>query len=186
MPYTTVDKVKKYSQVQYTDLGFADDPNFESWITNTLIPAAEGYVDAYCGRDFNQNTVTETYDGNDKNYLFLKHYPVLSVSSVKVSGTAINNSDYIWKSSGLIKLKGDAKFPKGVGNIEVTYTYGYSSVPTAIDDVTARIAARILQIMVQNKMGILVRVDEFKVQIADYRVITEDIKVVLERYRKVI
>lgn len=185
MAYTTVDKVKKYAQVQYGDLGFTSQTEFDNWIQNTLIPAAESYVDLYTGRTFSQATVTEYYDGNGKNYLLLSKYPVTNISSIKVSGSTIDPNDYTWNRSGLVKLKSKT-FPKGVGNIEVTYTYGYATVPAVIDDVTARIAARILQIMVQNKMGILVRIDDFKVQLADYKVITEDIKAVLNRFRGVV
>jgi len=185
MAYTSSDKVKKYAQVQYSDLGFTDDASFTSWIETVLIPAAEGYVDLYTGRSFGSQQVTEVYDGNGKNYLLLRNYPVTNISSIKINGSTIDPSDYVWHRSGLVKLKSTV-FPEGVGNIEVTYTYGYQSIPPAIDDATARIAARILQIMVQNKMGILVRVDDFKVQLADYRVVTDDIKMVLDRYRRVV
>jgi len=55
MTWVTADEVKKYAQINYSDFKpglFLDETDLSNYITNTILPAVEGHIEAYCGRDF--------------------------------------------------------------------------------------------------------------------------------------
>jgi hypothetical protein len=52
-------------------------------LLSALMDSADQYVAEYCGRDFGGGTFTE-YHAGDTPVVFLRNYPVLSVTSVKV------------------------------------------------------------------------------------------------------
>jgi len=109
MAYTTATIVKQYAQVAYADFlegTFANDAAFVTFITDTVIPAAQSYIDYYC--------------------------------------------DQTW-----------------------------TTAPADVADVCARVAANILQYMIMNKQGPLVRVDQFKVVIPECEVLTPGLRMLL-------
>jgi hypothetical protein len=55
-----------------------DDPTITA-----LITAVSVAIRRYCRRDFNQTDYDELYNGNGQRRLFLRQYPILSVSSVR-------------------------------------------------------------------------------------------------------
>jgi len=178
--YCSVDDVKKYSQVVFSDLGFSDDAEFSSFISDTIIPRASNIVDSYCGHDFESHSVVEKYDGTGTNVLVLRNAPIISIGYIKKDGELIDSSEYYALETIVV---GKSIFEKGFQNYEISYTYGYSSVPEVIKDVTARIAANMLQYMIMNKMGPLIREGEFKLAIPDQAVLTSDLKALLEPFR---
>jgi len=117
MPWVTYDEVKLYAQVKYSDFeeSFADEAAFNTFITDTVIPAVESHIEAYCDRDF------------------------------------------------------DADFPSGI--------------PEAIKDVARRAAANILQYMIMNKMGPLIRVEDFKLAIPEQEILTPGLRKLLDRWK---
>jgi hypothetical protein len=52
MAYCTADDVKKYSQVTFDQLGFSNDDEFTTWLTDVLIPRAEAMIQGYCNQSF--------------------------------------------------------------------------------------------------------------------------------------
>jgi hypothetical protein len=178
--YCSVEDVKRYSQIVYSDLGFSDDNEFSNFISNTIIPRASSIVDSYCGHDFLLHSVTEKYDGNGTYVLTIRNAPIVSVSYVKKDGEEIDPSEY-YAMKTIIVFK--QILEKGFQNYEVSYSYGYSSIPEVIKDVTARICANMLQYCVMNKMGPLIRQGEFKLMIPDQAVLTSDLKALLEPFK---
>ena len=132
MGYCTQTDVERY--LNYT---FSQNP--DPLITD-LITRATAIIDQYCKRDFNQHTdQTEYYDGDGTYWIFLKHIPVISVSSVYIDDDLVDSDEYVvLTEQGAIRRK-EKIWPIGVANIKVTYTYGYASVPDAIKDACTRL-----------------------------------------------
>ena len=88
------------------------------------------------GRLLKSRSLTEYYDGNGKNVLYLDQYPISSTTiTITIDGTrAFTSTDYIVTStdimlsteSGEIRLDGDT-FDIGQRNVKVEYSAGYSS-----------------------------------------------------------
>lgn len=90
--------------------------------------AVQAAIENHCSRTFSNVTYTdETYDGNDRAVLYLRHAPIVSVASLSVSGSAVTPS---------IVAQGEAirhpsrVWPCGSGNIVLTYTAGLESTET--------------------------------------------------------
>ena len=59
-----------------------------------------------------------------------------------------------------------------------------SGIPEDIKDVCARAVANMIQILVMNKSGPLIRVSDYKISMPDQPVLTDDMKADLEAYVK--
>lgn len=88
--------------------------------------AVQGAMERYLSRTLDAVSYTETYDGNDRQTLYLRHDPVTAVSSLSIGGTAVPSTDYVIHAAGAaLKLTGGL-FHAGTANIVVTYTAGLS------------------------------------------------------------
>lgn len=111
----------------------------------TLIDGVSAAVEGFLERKLEAADYTERYNGNGKNRLVLKQYPVLSVESVKANGRLIDGWDVDnWL---LIRLNG---FPEGIRNIEVKYRAGYETIPADIAEAVLIIATQRLN-EIENK-----------------------------------
>jgi hypothetical protein len=114
--WTTASEVRKYALVKWDSLNyvttpptpFATESAFDTFLTDTLIPRAQGHINAFCKRDF------------------------------------------------------DVDYPTGI--------------PTAIKDVAARATANMIQYLVMNKMGPLIRTGDYTISIPDQAVLTKELK----------
>jgi len=80
----------------------------------------------------------------DERTLLLKNFPIVAVSAFSVGGTAVDAADYdILTEEGIIYLHVDSGllFTKGVQNVSVTYTYGYTDVPKLIEELSVKLTA---------------------------------------------
>lgn len=86
-----------------------------------------------------------------------RYWPILTVTAISISGTALSASDYnIYGSQGVIIIDDSSGkfFTQGTQNISVAYTYGYATVPTQIEDLCTRMAARsALETLVMGSPG---------------------------------
>jgi hypothetical protein len=77
--------------------------------------------------------LVETYDGNDSDRLLPRYFPVLGVTAVSVDGVSIAPSTqpalsgYAWDTRRIL-LRGFT-FCRGVQNVQVAYSAGYSTIP---------------------------------------------------------
>ena len=149
MALSTVSDVEKVLGV---DLSTADETN----VTNVFITTADAAIENYVGYALGyEASISETFDGDDSEDLFLKRLPIVSVASVVEDGvtlTAGNNNDYvIYNELGLIRRTGLQYWSaQKLRNITVTYTAGYSDsessaedIPKDIKFVSARVAGRL-------------------------------------------
>jgi len=152
MVYCTPLATKWFSQVTYKQLDFDTEGDYEGFIQNVLIPAAEKVIDSYCHHDFNNNVGgTVTLDGNGKQKLVIPppYVPVISVSSVTVDGTDVTSD--IKSYSTYIAYDGGS-FTEDYQNVVVVLNYGYASVPTDVELACAEYVANMLLELVRRKM----------------------------------
>lgn len=101
-------------------------------------------------RDFFYTKNFSVYqDGNGKNRLFVGLIPdILSVTEIKISGVVLSTTWWTYDKNSVyldpevagvgelpdlyLRLDRRKLFPKGVGNVKITGTYGWSACPPAI------------------------------------------------------
>ncbi len=75
-----------------SDQAATEDPTD---IVQTILDGTDSFVKGYCDRDFESTSYKEYQNGRDKQNLFLKQYPIISVSRLSIgrnSGLKVNNS----------------------------------------------------------------------------------------------
>jgi len=191
--YVSADEVRLFSRLNYDDLGYEADSEFNAYIA-TLIPLAQGLVDQFCHvpkNFFEDNGCTETdgvYDYRE-TWIHLKYHPVLSVSKVEVntaaygsaaSWTELTATDYIVaKDRALLKIVGDTKPAEMLQSIRVTYTAGYAKTPELIKFVVLNICSNIMHAMLQRKISPVMRVDDFTIRMIIPNAFSRDLQAAL-------
>lgn len=85
MPIDTLDEVKTALKIT----GTTDDG-----LLSKLLGAAESFIHEHCGRAFPGGSYTETLPAGG-SHLFLKHFPVEAVASVRVDANRVFGTDTI-------------------------------------------------------------------------------------------
>ena len=105
---------------------------------NALLAPVTAGIDSFCDSSFTlKSNVTEYLNGNSNYKIQPKNVPIISVSALSVDTVAVAAASneiatgYVFDES-TIYLRSGALFTRGVRNIKLTYTAGYSVVP---DDV---------------------------------------------------
>ena len=115
-----------------------DNPSIED-----LINAATDFMENFCKRRFKKSTYTaELYDGNGTTMLFLKEFPIISVTTIHwtypaVADDLVDSTYYkIYHAGGYIQRT--AGWIKGYQNIKVTYEAGYDftvAIPSELQSI---------------------------------------------------
>ena len=150
MALCTVSDVEKVLGV---DLGTTD----ETTVTNLLIPTVEAAISNFLGYDPNYSaSITEKFDGDRTEDLFLSRSPVVSVTSVTEDGSVLtegNDQDYVlYANLGRLRKIGREKWSAAkLQNITVVYSAGYSdsessaeNVPSDMKYICARATGRLI------------------------------------------
>ncbi len=117
-----------------------------------LIKASvEQYAKTYTGRDLLVASYTEYYDGDGGSVLRLDQSPIISISSISIDAARIFAAASLIPATDII---GDAKssllgfvelltysFSRGVKNVKVVYSAGYSTVPADLSGAVKLIIA---------------------------------------------
>jgi hypothetical protein len=140
------------STAEYKTWAGIADAGFDTRL-GVLIPAVQAALETACGRAFDSTVYTdEAYDGNGERSLWLPQTPIAALTVVKIKASdgttdTVDTGDYRHTSIGeLHRLAGGdylwgnpvpvfggengPVWPVGVENILVTYTAGYSAMPT--------------------------------------------------------
>lgn len=116
----------------------------------------EDRVKSYLGYDVEQTTYTdELYDGTGNEYLFTRHVPVTSITSLYIYEglDSLGNEDWeewtqndeydrlLIETGGYQIFMDGAVFPKGRNNVKITYVAGYTTntLPQDIASVCKRL-----------------------------------------------
>ena len=102
-----------------------------------LITGASQAFRTYTGRNFDVQTYTEKRSGSGQRTLFLRQFPIQSITSLTVDGVAIpaiTGNVYIPGASGYLYTPEyitvfGYEFTRGRDNISVTYSAGYTTIP---------------------------------------------------------
>lgn len=117
MALVTKDDVKAFLKL---DSGTAEDTMLDH-----LIAAATAEMEQIHNRIYEYGTYIETFNGGEV-FLFLKAYPVKTITSVTVDGTTLSSDDYKLDSQrGLLQ----GPWTKGLSNIQVQYDGGFWTDP---------------------------------------------------------
>ena len=127
---TTVQSVKDWLK-----LTTADDDG----LIQRLVTAISTFVSNQTGRTFQPTTYTLTLDGWGGSKYMFPNRPVTAVASVSIGGSVLQPSQYVWDSLTL-RLKCGC-FYQGVGNVVITFTAGYASIPADLDDAVAEVCS---------------------------------------------
>lgn len=101
-----------------------------------LINAASQEIENVLGRKLKKAQYTERMKGNNRMTIQVKNYPLLEIESIKINGSAVNESDYSFNASGIIegfRPWWSTGLTTGISNltvqrsnnIEIAYTAGY-------------------------------------------------------------
>lgn len=119
-----------------------------------VIDRAEQLIEQVAKDYFYSKAFSMYFDGNANDKLFLRLVPdILTVTEILISGVALSASWWTYNTDSvyldpeaatgdelpelLLRLKYKRKiFPRGMGNIKITGTYGWSSCPVAIKRAT--------------------------------------------------
>ena len=193
--YLSKTEIKENSKITFTDLGYANDTVFDTFL-DTLIVLADGIIDNYCrvpagffeaaGLALSSELLDFCYP-----WLSLRYFPVLSVSKVEynssgygqaASWVTITEPDYMVKlPEGLIMLVN--KTPAVIENsVRVSYTAGYSTVPSAIKQVAIQLCCNAVHVILQRKINPVIRQDEFTLRLLSSDILTRELQTVLSPF----
>ena len=151
--YGDATRISTRSGITYADLGLADEAALASLVADLNEQASET-IDLYCGRDFGlHEDVTEKHDGNGRERIRLDGYPIISVTSVTLGGTALTeDADYaILDDAGILERIDYGVWTVGKRNLVVVYSYGYSAAPGAIVGIVEDMVAGALTHAARNR-----------------------------------
>lgn len=104
-----------------------------------FINAASQAIESYCNRKFHSQPYTEFRSGRRQNMLMPYEYPITAVTELNIDNsrqflpaTAVDSGDYSIADRGHTVLL-NRLFPQGYGNIKLTYTAGYATIPADVE-----------------------------------------------------
>ena len=144
-----LESIKEYLNISDTD---TTNDNFLIRKINAMSTLAQQYMN----RNLNVESYIENLQGNNRQYLTLRNYPLVSVESVSFFDNILDSSQYdvddycmergmIYKETGwtandfLIGIGGDPVPGKKI--IQVQYHAGYATIPTDIQDAVIDLVA---------------------------------------------
>lgn len=133
---TTLAGVKLFLGIQND----ADDA-----LLSSLISQISFAISNYTNRNLLSQSYVERYDGNSSSILMLRQHPITAVSALAINGAAVSASPdgiaagYAFDGNYVFLTK--AIFPKGIQNIQVSYTAGYASVPFDVAEAVTELVA---------------------------------------------
>lgn len=127
----TVDEARAHLRATVGVIDSAADLEQLQWLCFVATDAVERDL----GRVLTRRTVTEVHSGGG-NVLILRRTPVISVTSVTESGTALTVADYVLDVEAGILHRGTTtyagRFTRGYGNVTVVYVAGYNNPPPVV------------------------------------------------------
>lgn len=195
MVYCNKDDVKAFSKITYSDLGHANETVFDTFL-DTLISLAQSIIDNHCfvpSGFFDAGGISFTNQLYDYRHpwIDLRHYPVLSASKVEYNDqgygitpnwVTVPSPEYILNNdTGQLMLVEDTPaIPEQ--SVRVSYTAGYSAVPSKVRFVCIQICANILHLVLQRKISPVVRVDDLTVKLIVPESFTRELQVMVAPY----
>lgn len=162
--------------------------NTDDALLTRLIASASTFIQTWLNRDLAQQARVETRDGNGGNVMVFANYPVSAVASVVVDGYAIPASvdpygaGYRFDATRII-LTGYS-FPRGFGNVVLTYTAGYATTPHEIEQACIELVS--LRYRERDRIGHQSKSIGGETVSFIVKDMPDSVKTILNNYRKVI
>lgn len=193
--YCTKTDVKAYSKIAYSDLGYANDTAFDTFL-DSLILLAQGIIDDYCNVPtgfFETGGLAFTNELHDYHYpwIDLRCCPIISISKIEYNtqgyGTApiwveISSQDYIinTQTGQLMLVNKIPAIPEQ--SLRVSYTAGYTATPDPVEHVCLQLCSNLLHEILQRKISPVVRVDDWTFKVLTPEAFTRELHALLSRY----
>jgi len=193
--YCSNTDVKAHSKIAYTDLGYASDSDFNTFL-DSLIVLGQSMIENFCRVPtgfFASDGLAFTNEFHDFQYpwMSLLYYPVLSVSKVEYNDqgygitanwVTVTEPDYIMNlPSGQLMLVN--KVPAIVEqSIRVSYTAGFSSTPDDIKQVCIQVCCNMLHGILQRKVSPQVQADDMVIKVVAVEAFNQELKGMLRPY----
>lgn len=193
--YCTNTDVKAYSKIVYTDLGYASDSAFNTFL-DSLIVLAQSMIENFSRVPtdfFAANGLAFTNEFHDFQYpwMSLLYYPVLSVSKVEYNDqgygitanwVTVSEPDYIMNlAAGQLMLVNKVPAIKEQ-SVRIAYTAGYSTTPDDIKYVCIQLCTNALHAILQRKVSPQVQVNDMVVKVVAVEAFSEELKSMLKPY----
>lgn len=108
--------------------------------------AVQSAIEEQTGRLFTTTSYVEGYDGQSRSFIYLRHDPIVAVTSVTRFGDGLTVGSSlaaiyppvqcVWEADqsrlGAIRLTDGSTFWRGPGGIVVSYTAGWGTVPAGL------------------------------------------------------
>jgi len=109
-----------------------------------ILKAAAGAVEDSTGQTLPVSTETIVLDSDGSADVILPRWPITAVSAVRTTRPAavVPETGYTWSATGILTREGGC-WPAGHRLLDVTYTAGYETLPTALAGVVLELAARV-------------------------------------------
>lgn len=132
-------------------------------VLTALVQNASAFIESYCNRVFEQTAYVETRNGNGADRIFVRAPPIISITSVTVDNVTIpaapdtisygyvNDEDMVYLRTGtrltpVVVQAGSytgvpVTFRRGVQNVVLTYSGGYSIIPLDVNQACIELVA---------------------------------------------
>lgn len=169
---TTLDYLRQLATLRALDA---------SYLTG-LLNAASTRCERYCRRSFASVEAAEVYNGDGTNSLMLRRIPVTAVKELVISLPASETVTYtgtqllIDSRTGEIRVKAEQVqtsqyycFPRAFQNISVTYTAGFATIPSDLQEACRHMVQWLHTELTRNPAIKQERLGDYTVTYADPR-----------------
>ncbi|OYV49373.1 MAG: hypothetical protein B7Z78_13805 [Rhodospirillales bacterium 20-60-12] len=112
----------------------------EDQVITALIANASAFIESFCNRTFAITAYTETRNGNNRPRMMLNNSPITAISSLAIDAVTIPLSTgptvpgYTFDLNSIYLRPGGSynTFRRDVQNVQVSYSAGFSSVPSDV------------------------------------------------------
>lgn len=156
----------------------------------------EDFCKKYTGKDFLVTSYTIYRDGDNTRTLNVEQYPITAITSIHKdanrsfgsdtlipTASIITNDSESW-ASGIIELYDDT-FTRGIKNIKVILSAGYSTIPQDLQFAVAEICARVYTMQDKRLFGQITQTVGQRTLSLDMEALPKRAKATLDRYRSI-
>lgn len=162
--------------------------NTDEALLAQLITAASGFIASWCGCGFVSQSYSETRDGSGGRRMPFGYTPVSAVTGLAIDGIAVapgdaNATPGYYFTPTMLYLNGFV-FARGLGNVALSYTAGYATVPAEVAEACNELVAfryRELERIGMSSKGLAGETTAFVV-----RDMPPSVATLLETYRRVV
>lgn len=172
-------------------LGITDTNTARDALLTRLITAASQFIETWLNRTVSGGVLTynAVRDGGGGVTFVPANTPLVSITSLRIDGetipasTGVNVPGYVFNTHK-VSLRGGYKFTRGVANVELDYTAGYTAVPGEVEQVCIEVVGA--RFKARDRIGISSKGLAGETISFIQNDLTRDMKATLMNYKKVV